>query len=314
MKNKSYARKLSGLSLGMIVLPLAVLAAPQTKTRFTQTEVTTWTHFGKAVTDGKSLLILGATGNGVTTAGSDSRVLGESTPTLSAIWDMHQVGPFWGSYHKVSPGGTWDGYFQGVFRMVDGHLVGETVNVAVGNGGYEGQVLRKTGTSVDGGPVQWTGCIIEGGPGDRPFQSKGSRVDRLQMVPGMLLDPVTLKPTGKLGMLGRGEVVTGVGEDSHAGRIRDEGVGLIDPETGIGSMMGKATAANGEVTYWVSDSSPDPVTQLTTATVHMVGGTGRFTDAVGGFTIQISETLEPTSDPMIILGSFSFRGRGTIRY
>ncbi len=138
----------------------------------------------------------------------------------------------------------------------------------------------------------------------------------MQVVFGMLLDPLTLKPTGKIGVLGRGEIVSGIGEDSHAGRIQDEGVGLIDPETGISSMLGRAKTANGDLTYWVADAGPgpDPDSKLTIANVHMTGGTGRFTDAVGGFSIRFSETLEPTSDPMVVLGSFSFRGRGTIRY
>ena len=61
------------LVLSVAGLPLAALAAPQTKTPFTQTETTTYNNFGTVLTDGTRLLILGATGNGVTTDGIKDR-------------------------------------------------------------------------------------------------------------------------------------------------------------------------------------------------------------------------------------------------
>ncbi len=138
------------------MLPMAVLAAPQKKTPFTQTEVDTWVNFGTALTDGTNLLIMGATGSAAVTA-SDARVAGNETILASAVWDMNELGPMWGSFHLSNTGGTWDGYVQGANSLENGHVVLSLVATAVGGGGL---VLRSTGTEVDHGNIHWTGYIV----------------------------------------------------------------------------------------------------------------------------------------------------------
>ncbi len=313
------------LAVCSLGLPLAALAAPQTKTAFAQTEVVTFTSFGTVITDGKSLLILGASATGATTESSDERASGGSTITLSAAWDMQQLGPLWGSYHKVSADGTgtWDGYFVGNNSLnKDGKVILSEVNVAVGGGAYQGLVLKKTGGRVGtSGPIYWTGYIVEGGPGDLPVRVHGARVDRLQIVGGMLLDPHTLKPiideNGKpvLGALGRVDVVNGVGEATHIGRETETGVGLVDLATFSSTAMGTATTANGDLVHWVASSSPGP-NNTTSVDVHYVGGTGLMDDATGGFSTTFIETITPPLNPSttVYRGTFDFTGEGKIRY
>ncbi len=140
-----------------------------------------------------------------------------------------------------------------------------------------------------------------------------SRVDRLQLIPGMLLDPQTLQPTGQIGMLGVGSIVSCVGEATHVGRETETGVGLFDLTKSISSSMGTVVAANGDLLHWVA-SSRDLPTGETTSDVHYVGGTGLMDDATGGFSSTIKETITPAADPMIYRGTFSFAATGTIRY
>jgi hypothetical protein len=306
-------------TLAVWALALAALAAPQTKTPFTQTEVTTWLNFGTSLTDLKSLLIMGATGQGVTTKASDSRILGTSTVTVSAVWDMNQLGPLWGSYHKVGPDGTWDGYMQGMNFLENGHVITTVKNVAVGSGGYQGMVLQKTGRGVDHGPIVYTGYIVQGGPGDLPDRVHAQRLDKLQIVGGVLLDPLTFTPIigadGKpvLGALGLVSVVSGVGEATHIGRETETGLGLIDLTTFRSTAMGTVTSANGDLVNWVASSRPGP-NNTTSVDVHYVGGTGKMDDVTGGFSATFVETLTSTSDPMVMVGSFSFTGEGRVRY
>ncbi len=316
MKTKQCAA-IALVAVCAIGLPKAALAAPQTKTTFTQTEVATFTSFGTVVSDGKSLLIMGATATGTTTESSDQRGLGNSTITLSAAWDVHQLGPLWGSYHKISPDGkgTWDGYFVGTNALnKDGKVVLTEVNVAVGGGAYQGLVLKKTGGRVGtSGPIYWTGYIVTGGPGDLPLRVHGSRVDQLQLIPGMLLDPHTLQPTGQMGMLGLGSIASCVAEATHLGRETESGVGLFDLTKSVSSSMGTVVTANGDLLYWVASSSDLP-TGETSIDVHYAGGTGLMDDATGGFGGTITETITPTADPMIYVGTFSFTASGSIRY
>ncbi len=312
MKYRISVPRLATLVAGSCLFSLAASAAPQMKTSFTETEVVAWVNFGTALTDGTHLLLLNATGNGVTT-GSDPRVEGASIITASAAWDMQQLGPLWGSYRKNSPGGTWEGYFVAVTSLENGHYVMTETNVAVGGGGYQGLVLRKTGRSVDRGPVYYTGYIVQGGPGDLPLRWSELRVDRLQMVGGMILDPITFQPTGQLGMLGVGSIVSGVGEMSHTGRETNAGVGLFDLATGAGSAMGTWTTANGDLLHWVSTATTLG-TGVNSVSVHFVGGTGLLDDATGGFGATYPETITPTADPMVFRGSFTATANGTIRY
>ena len=308
------------LAVSFVGLPLTALAAPQSKTPFTQTETTAYADFGTVLTDGTHFLILGATGNGVTTSASDSRALGASAVTLNAAWDMNQLGPLWGGYHKVGPDGAWDGYFVGINSLVNGHVTSSLTNVAIGRGGYEGMILKKTGTRVDNGPVEWVGYFAAGGPGDLPLRVRSSRVDRLQIIQGMVLDPKDptrplMNGNGKIvyGALGLVNVISGVGEATHLGRETETGLGLMELTTFSTTAMGQCLCANGDLLNWVASSHPGP-DDATTVDVHLVGGAGLMDDATGAFSMTFEETLTPTGDPKVFIGTFDYTGEGTIRY
>lgn len=307
MKNGTFVWRLATVTAGGFLLPLVVLAAPQKKVAFTGTEVVTWVNYGTALTDNTNLLIMGATGNTVKTS-SDPRIAGAGTVTASAVWDMQTLGPIWGSTHSANAGGAWDGYVVGTNSYQNGHIVLNSLSVAVGSGGYQGLVYRKEAMSLDGGPQHFIAYIVEGGPGDLPLRTKGSRVDRVQFIRGMYLNPTNFSPTGVFGVLARFDIVSAVGEDSHGGRTTDTGVGVFDPITGAISMTGTSTTAKGDQMLWVALNTTDIGT-------HFAGGTGLFGDATGGFSaVQTNHKIEPTSDPMVVLSSYSYTGNGTIRY
>ncbi len=307
------------LAAVVLGLPSAVIAAPQTKTPFTATEVDTLASWGQWLTDGVGFYISGMSLNFEWTS-LDSRISGTGNMVGSAIWDMNMAGPFWGSFQMANAGGTWTGYWQGTESITGGHLLSSLIITGVGGGGYKGLVVRMTGTDVDMSGPAWTGYIVKGGPGDLPVRVHSSRVDQLQIVPGVYFDPRTFSPvldengdyvTGAIGLM---NVVSGVGEATHVGRETETGCGLIDLSTFSSSAMGTCVIANGDLLHWVASSSAGP-NNTTTVDVHYVGGTGLMDDATGGFTTTFTETLTPPlGTSMVYQGTFDFIGEGTIRY
>jgi hypothetical protein len=307
-----------------VALALAAFAAPAREAPFTATEVATWVNFGTALDNGTNLLMLNARASAVVTA-SDPRVAGTGTVICSGIWHTSKVGLLWGSFRLVNIGGTWDGYWQGTNSLENGHVLTSVGMTAEGSGVYQGLVFRATSTAVDSGPVQWTGCIINDLQGPRPYQLKGLRVDRAMNVTGMLLDPLTLRPTGTCRTLAWIVIGSQGEEASYLGRTTEEGLGLLDPVNGVCSMRGTAIPADCEqrdVLHWVAQATTDLRALVTTnlrtavisAEVHFAGGTGRFADATGGFSGRVAELVSPTPVPTVFHNTVQYEAAGTIRF
>jgi hypothetical protein len=247
------------------------------------------------------------------------------TVICSGIWRTNKVGLLWGSFRLGNIGGAWDGYWQGTNFFENGQLHMSRAMTAEGHGVYEGLVFRATSTAVDSGPIQWTGCVVNDRQGSRPYQLKGLRVDCAQQITGVLLDPLTLRPTGTKGALMRINIVTEVGEATYLGRTKEQGLGLLDPVTGVCSMMGTAMPAENEgrgVLQWVAQATTDLRTiaktdlksGVTSAEVHFAGGTGQFEDATGGFSGPVAQLISPTPAPTFFQNTFQYKAVGTIRF
>ena len=303
-------------------LGLTGFAAPY-EIPFTATAVANWVNFGTALDDGTHLLILNARARTVLRA-SDARVSGGGFVTCSGVWQTNKLGVTWGSFHLSNAGGTWDGYWQGTNSFENGHVVMSLLLAAEGSARYQGLVLRSTSTSVDNGLIQCTGCIIPDGNRARPYEVKGFRIDRAIRIKGMLLDPLTLRPTGTQGTLEWIVIGSQREEASYLGHSTEEGLGLSDPITGVCSVMG-ATAPDsgqGDVLRWVAQAITDHRTLVSTnlrtavvtAEVHFAGGTGRFQGATGGFSGRVAQLISPTPTSTVFQNSFQYQAAGTIRF
>jgi hypothetical protein len=144
-------------------------------------------------------------------------------------------------------------------------------------------------------------------------------------IKGMVLDPLTLRPTGTSGSLAWIVIGSQGGEASYLGHITEEGLGLLDPFTGVCSMMGAAISTDsgqGDVLHWVAQATTDRRTLVTTnltkavvtAEVHFAGGTGRFEDATGGFSGRVAELVSPNPTPSGFQNTFQYEAAGTIRF
>jgi len=312
------------LGIYTVGLPLATFAASRREVPFTATEVVTWVNFGTALDNGANLLILNARASAIVTA-SDPRVAGTGTVTRSGVWHTNKVGLLWGSFHLSNARGTWDGYWQGTNSLLNGHVMMSLAMTAEGSGAYHGLVFRTTCTAFDDGPIQWTGCVVQDSPGARPYRLKGLRLDCAQETTGMLLDPLTLRPTGNKGALVRINILTEVGEATYLGRTTEQGLGLLDPVTGVSSMMGTTMPARGEergVLRWVAQATTDLKTfpklgqrrGVANAEVHFAGGTGQFQDATGRFSGRVAQIIAPTPTPALFHNTFQYEVAGTIRF
>ena len=305
-------------------LALVPFAAPGRETPFTATAVATWVNFGTALDNCTNLLMLNGKAS-ATVAASDRRVEGTGTITCSGIWDTNKVGLLWGSFGLGNVGGAWDGYWQGTNCLKNGHLVMSVAMTAEGSGAYQGLVFRATCTAIDYGPIQWAGYIVDDRQGHRPWRLKGLRLDRAMKVTGMLLDPLTLRPSGTRGALTWIVIGSQGAEASYLGRTMEQGVGLLDPVTGVCSMTGSTIPAEEEqrgVLHWVAcattqfkmPATTSLSTAVVTAEVHFAGGTGRFEDATGGFSGRVAELISPTPVPTVFHNTFQYEAAGTIRF
>ena len=312
------------LGIYTVGLPLVAFSASRREVPFTATEVVTWVNFGTALENGADLLILNARASAIVTA-SDPRVAGTGTVTCSGIWDTNKSGLLWGSFHLSNARGTWDGYWQGTNSLLYGRVLMSLAMTAEGSGAYHGLVFRTTCTAFDDDPIWWTGCVVQDSPGARPYRLKGLRLDSAQETTGMLLDPLTLRPTGNKGALVRINILTEVGEATYLGRTTEQGLGLLDPVTGVSSMMGTTTPAGSEnrgVLHWVAQATTDLKTPpkpgqrsgVANAEVHFAGGTGRFEDATGRFSGRVEQTISPTPVPKLFHNTFQYEAAGTIRF
>ena len=294
MKYSALYPVVAGIALGAMLLPGAALA--EKKTPFTSKETDTKQDAGLYLTDGKQVCVFDGKSSLVEEA-SDSRVAGDGWFSVYAVVDLKTgAATFWGQFHIENARGAWDGYWTGNERQ-DG-----LVATLRGSGEYEGLVSRWTSTSHGGGIVNWSGYIVENGPGDVPFKMSGLRTEQLEIIQGMVLDPMTMQPTGEFGALGKGTLVAGGGQASHIGIFTDlKEIGLMDLTSGKSWGMGIAEAANGDLFTWVScgGMNSDGAFEFQ---IFFAGGTGRFEHAVGSVAGQLDWT------------TYTYKGTGTIRY
>lgn len=268
----------AGLALGAMLLPGRALA--EKKTPFTATEVDKTMNFSFFPGNPPTMLYQF---NGYATFemnSKESRVAGSGWVSAYSVWDT-TVPDFlvaslsWGELHIVNAGGTWDGYFTG-----------ETATL-VGSGGYEGLVSRWTCTSYDLTTQvgEWSGYIVENGPGYVPLKVSGWRDENFE--------PINTA-------YAKSSLIAGGGRDSHIGVFTDlNKIGLVSFSDGKFSGTGTIKAANGDLLNWVVIGNPaEPVE------VFLVGGTGRFDHAVGSFSLQMQ------GPP----ASYTYQGTGKIRY
>ena len=299
------------------------LAAHARETPFTARAVVTWANFGTALETGTNLLMLNARAS-LLIGASDRRVAGAAMVTFSGIWRTNKHGVLWGNLRLDNSGGTWIGYWHGTNSLENGHALMSFAMTAEGSGVYQGLVFTATTTRFDDGPIQSTGRIEEA-QAPRPYQVKGLRVDRIMKVRGMLLDPVTFGSTGTYRTLAWVVIGSQGGKASYLGGTREEGVGLLDPVTGMCSMMGTSIPADGEqlgVLRWVAQSTADlsrlvatnAERAVVTAEVHFAGGTARFEDATGGFSGRVTGVVSSTPVPTAFDNTFQYEATGAIRF
>ena len=322
------SRKRPTLSLlhvvcAFVLFPI-LFAAQGSETPFTASAIVTCVNFGTALETGTNLLVLNARAS-LLIGASDRRVAGAGTITFSGIWRTNHFSVLWGNLRLDNIAGTWNGYLHATNSLQHGHMVMSLAMTAEGSGVYQGLVFRATTTRLDNGPIESTGYIIKDSQEARPYQVKGLRVDRAMKVRGMLLDPLTLGPTGTCGTLVLVVLGSQGGEASYLGRAREEGLGLLDPVTGMGSMMGTSIPVDGEqcgVLRWVAQSTTGLSKLVATNTekavvaaeVHFAGGTARFEDATGGFSARVIGLVSSTPVPTVFNSTFQYEAAGAIRF
>jgi hypothetical protein len=160
-----------------------------------------------------------------------------------------------------------------------------------------------------GNPFVGGGYIVEanGGPGDRPMQSRSEGTEGVEPHPAMLLPP---SDPPVFSMVVTWEIRNEVAQVSHLGRSSNEGLGMLDLTTGAVTGSGTLTSAKGDQLYWVATGTSLGAAGPVDLTLHWAGGTGRFEAATGAINGPLE--LAPTEDPSST--EFSLKAKGTIRY
>ncbi len=235
---------------------------------------------GKWIMTEKTLFVVGQIMSGTEEA-SDPRISGTETIRADVIMDLATgTMKYWGTYHLENAHGAWDGYWYGE------PSTGTGVCTTVGSGRYAGLVARWTAASHG----QWTGYIVENGPGEVPIDVRGSRVEQFEWSVGAVLNPADMQPTGESALISKVTLVNGEGAATHTGKTTDLAeVGIVtfpDPENPANaawSCFGILRAANGDLLNWVAMGENDLIAGVNSGTVHFAGGTGRFEAATGSF-------------------------------
>ena len=161
---------MAGLALGAVLLPGTAFA--EKKTLFTATETDKTPNFPWFQgTDGNYYVFDGgATFDMV--SDDEPRVAGHGEYSMYAIMDVTGALTLWGKFHSENTDGAWDGYWTG--------NLAEMTATLVGSGDYEGLVSRWNWVSGSGGILNWSGYIVENGPGDVPFKASAWRVEQFE--------------------------------------------------------------------------------------------------------------------------------------
>jgi hypothetical protein len=221
---------------------------------------------------------------------TESRVAGSGSYLMCAV-DLNTDTPtYWGKLLISNKGGAWEGYWTGT------HAEGFSATLE-GGGEYEGLVSRWTSKAHGEKVMEWSGYIVENGPGDVPFQVSGWREDKVEWISQ---DPPFAKATSW---------GAGGGQASPIGVFTDlKEVGLMNGIDFGSRGMSIVKAANGDLFTWVSRGDMNPKGKFEFR-IFFAGGTGRFEHAVGSFAGQI-KWMSQTSHTC----NGTYNGTGTIRY
>ena len=285
MKNSTLYSVVAGLVLGTMLLPGTALAEKKTAFTSTYTETDTPRPGDWFVTDGWWYLFDRKIN--IVEYASDSRVVGTGWYSLyTAIDSQTGAGAVWGGWHIENEHGAWDGYWTG--------NLAEMTATLVGSGDYEGMVSRWKWASGDN---EWSGYIVENGPGDVPFKISGWRDE--QYVPIMTDangNPVYVKAS----------LYAGGGQASHIGLFTElKKIGLVNFRDGLFSATGTLEAPNGDLLNWVSFGAVGAEIEPSGLKIFFAGGTGRFEHLVGSVAGQM-EYQSPIS--------YTYEATGKIRY
>ena len=289
MKYSALYSVVAGLALGAMLLPGTALA--EKKTPFTATEADQTINFSFFPGNPPTMLYQ-FNGYGTFEMNSkESRVAGSGWFSAYSVWDT-TVEDFlvaalsWGELHIVNAGGAWDGYFTG-----------ETATL-VGSGDYEGLVSRWTCTSYGNKVGEWSGYIVENGPGDVPVKLSAWRNEQFV--------PIMFDANGNL-VYAKSSLDAGGGQASHIGLFTDvRKIGLVNLRDGLFSATGTLAAPNGDLLNWVVFGEVGAEIQPSGLKIFFAGGTGRFEHLVG----SVAGQMEYLSMPV----SYTYEATGKLRY
>jgi hypothetical protein len=285
MKYSALSSGEAGLALDGVRLPGTALA--EKRTPFTATQHPGWlasvTDSEEYVFNRESTLFMDFMDS------TESRVAGSGSYSMCAV-DLKTDAPtYWGELRISNEDGAWKGFWTG-------DKAGFTA-ILVGSGEYEGLVSRWSAPFPEGDCIEWSGYIVENGPGEVPFTISGWRIE---------------KPDFSWLPFAKATLETGGGQASHIGVFTDlKETGLMmmtRPTTGISRGMGIAEAANGDLFTWVSFGEMKSEEEFEFQ-VFFAGGTGRFEHAVGSYAGQVKWTSQTSCTC-----NGTYNGVGTIRY
>ena len=294
-------------AIGLVALLAGPAWAGPPRTHFTGFEIVDGFSYGPVVIPAGSRFHVLATQLGVETA-TDSRVSGDSEIGVNAIWDLPAMtGPMWGTIRVVNADGEWDGRWQGSRTLTPaGDVATSIVATCVGSGAYEGLIARWDIEGLNVGPANpylyYKGFIVEARKGrvDLPMSWRGTRTETMD------LDTLEF------------QIPWEVGQGTHIGGSTNSGFGFLVPTSATEALitgMGRLTAANGDLLYWVVSGVVDLTGQNGAAvSIYFTAGSGRFDDVFGQVDGTAFASFGPPDADNVVSATYSYELSGTIRY
>jgi hypothetical protein len=295
-------------AIGLVALLAGPAWAGPPRTYFTGMETVDGFSAGPVLIPAGSKFHFLATQLGVEIA-TDPRVSGDSFIGINAIWDLPAMtGPMWGSFRLVNADGEWNGHWQGSRTLTTpaGDVVSSIVAMCVGSGAYKGLVARWDIEGLNVGPANpylyYKGFIVEATKGrvDLPMTWRGTRTETMD------LDTLEF------------QIPWEAGQGTHVGRSANSGFGFLVPTSATEALvtgMGRLTAANGDLLYWVVSGVVDLTGQNgATVSVYFTAGSGRFDDVSGQANGTAFAPFGPPDADNVVSATYSYELSGTIRY